>query len=73
MQTHPDISLMTAGNKPAADLMQLASFYKKKHYEEQHLVNSRYKLLTTRQQFYGDILTLFQSHCQMSGLTMTLK
>ena len=35
------------------------------HYsEEQHLVNSRYELLTTRQQFCGDISTLFQSHCQ---------
>ena len=32
--------------------------------EEQHLVSSRYDLLTTRQQFCGDILTLFQSHCQ---------
>ena len=48
--------------------------------EQQHLVNPRYELLTRRQQFYGDISTLFQSHCQTrmspechSGLTMTLK
>ena len=32
---------------------------KKTYSEEQHLVNSRYELLTTRQQFCGDISTLF--------------
>ena len=40
--------------------MKLLISYKKKTYsEKQHLVNSRYDLLTTRQQFYGDISTLF--------------
>ena len=33
-------------------------------FEKQHFVNSRFKLLKTRQQFCGDISTLFQSHCQ---------
>ena len=37
---------------------------KKTYSEKQHLLNSRYELLTTRQQFYGDISTLFESHCQ---------
>ena len=37
---------------------------KKTYSEEEHLVNSRYELLTTKQQFCGDISTLFQSHCQ---------
>ena len=32
--------------------------------QKQHLVNSRFELLKTRQQFCGDILTVFQSHCQ---------
>ena len=32
----------------------------KTYSEEQHLVNSRYELLTTRQQFCGHISTLFQ-------------
>ena len=32
--------------------------------EEQHFVNSRHKLLATRQQFCGDISTLFKSHRQ---------
>ena len=45
---------------PADNLIK----YKKKHSEKQHLVNSRYELLKTRQQFCGDISTLFQSHCQ---------
>ena len=27
MRTHPDIGLMTARNKPAADLLQLARFW----------------------------------------------
>ena len=35
-------------------------YIRKKYSEEQHLVNSRYELLTTRQQFCGDISTLFQ-------------
>ena len=44
---------------PADNLIK----YKKKIYsEEQHLVTQ--ELLTTRQQFYRDISTLFQSHCQ---------
>ena len=37
---------------------------RKKYSEEQHLVNSRHELLTTRQQFCGNISTLFRSHCQ---------
>ena len=37
---------------------------RKTYSEKQHLGNSKYELLTTRQQFYGDISTLFQNHCQ---------
>ena len=32
--------------------------------EEKHLVNSKYKLLTGRQQFRDNISTPLQSHCQ---------
>ena len=40
----------------------------KTYSEEQHPVNSRYELLTTRQLFCGDISTLFQSHCHIDTL-----
>ena len=37
------------------------------------MVNSRFELFKTRQQFCGDISILFQSHSNHSGLTITLK
>ena len=33
------------------------------HSEKQHLIYSRFELLKARQQFCGDISTLFQRHC----------
>ena len=40
--------------------------HKKKHTPKNNIsvVNSRFELLKTRQQFCRDISTLFQSHCQ---------
>ena len=49
---------------------QFNKIWEKTYSEEQDLVNSRYELLTTRQQFCGDISTLFQSHCE-TRMTMT--
>ena len=47
-----------------SEMPLITNTYKKKHTpKKQHLLNSKYELLTTREQFYGDISTLFQSHC----------
>ena len=43
--------------------MYVVRFKKKKAPKKQHLINSRFGLLKTRQQFCGDISTPFQSHC----------
>ena len=40
---------------------KLCNIRKKTHSEKQHLVNSRFELLKTGQQFCGDISTLFES------------
>ena len=44
--------------------MGAINWLEKTYSEKQHLVNSKYELLKTRQQFCGDISTLYQSHCQ---------
>ena len=49
--------------------MKLLISYKKKHNpKKQHLVNSRYGQLTTRQQFYGDVVYRMLFFCSMSFL-----
>ena len=63
---YPDKILGSTGGIKTFTSTQFNKISEKTYSEEQHLVNSRYELLTTRQQFCGDISTL-------SALTMTLK
>ena len=51
---------------------QFNKIYEKTYSEEKHLVNSRYELLTTRQQLCGDISTLFQSHFHRKTVVVLL-